>query len=76
MPGAPSLHTAIFRCRSCWLLYSYTLENARKRAIEEKDTKLLEMLMATAMHALGSDGRFLAKEKYLASITAPDFQPG
>jgi ketosteroid isomerase-like protein len=51
------------------------LETAWNHAIESKDTKALDMLMASTMVALGSDGSFLTKEQYLASIKAPDFQP-
>jgi|SRR3974390_1884391 len=51
------------------------LENAWNHAIESKDTKALDMLMASTMVALGSDGTFQTKEQYLASIKAPDFQP-
>jgi len=51
------------------------LENAWNHAIEAKDANALDMLMATTMLALGSDGSFLNKDQYLASIKAPDFQP-
>jgi ketosteroid isomerase-like protein len=51
------------------------LENAWNHAIESKDAKALDMLMASTMVALGSDGSFLTKDQYLASIKAADFQP-
>jgi ketosteroid isomerase-like protein len=51
------------------------LETAWNHAVESKDTKALDMLMASTMVALGSDGSFLTKDQYLASIKAPDFQP-
>lgn len=51
------------------------LENAWNHAIEAKDANALDMLMASTMVALGSDGSFLNKDQYLASIKAPDFQP-
>ena len=51
------------------------LETAWNHAIEAKDTKALDMLMASTMVALGSDGSFQTKDQYLAGIKAPDFQP-
>jgi len=51
------------------------LENAWNRAIEAKDVKALDMLMAPTMVALGSDGNFLNKDQYLAGIKDPAFKP-
>jgi len=51
------------------------LENAWNHAIEAKDSKALDMLMASTMVALGSDGSFLNKDQYLASIKDPEFRP-
>ena len=51
------------------------LENAWNHAIEAKDANALDMLMAPTMVALGSDGSFLNKEQYLASIKDPEFKP-
>ncbi|MGA2103410.1 MAG: nuclear transport factor 2 family protein [Candidatus Sulfotelmatobacter sp.] len=51
------------------------LETAWNHAIEVKDTKALDMLLADTMVALDSDGTFSNKKEYLAGITAPDFQP-
>jgi len=51
------------------------LENAWNHAIEAKDAKALDMLMAGSMVALESDGSLQSKEQYLAGIKAPDFQP-
>ncbi len=51
------------------------LENAWNHAIEAKDTKAMDMLLADTMVALGSDGSFLKKKEYLASFKDPDFQP-
>jgi ketosteroid isomerase-like protein len=51
------------------------LETAWNHAIEVKDTKALDMLLADTMVALDSDGTFSNKKEYLAGIKAPDFQP-
>jgi ketosteroid isomerase-like protein len=51
------------------------LETAWNHAIEVKDTKAMDMLLADSMIAVDSDGSFLNKREYLASIKAPDFQP-
>lgn len=51
------------------------LETAWNHAIEVKDTKALDMLLADTMVALDSDGTFSNKSQYLAGIKAPDFQP-
>ncbi len=51
------------------------LENAWNHAIEAKDANALDMLMASTMVALGSDGSFLNKDQYLASIKDPEFKP-
>jgi ketosteroid isomerase-like protein len=51
------------------------LENAWNHAIEAKDTKALDLLLADTMVALDSDGTFSNKSEYLAGIKAPDFQP-
>ena len=51
------------------------LETAWNHAIEVKDTKALDMLLADTMVALDDDGTFSTKSEYLAGIKAPDFQP-
>jgi ketosteroid isomerase-like protein len=51
------------------------LETAWNHAIEIKDTKAIDMLLADTMVALDSDGDFSNKSEYLAGIKAPDFQP-
>ncbi|MBZ5680757.1 MAG: nuclear transport factor 2 family protein [Acidobacteriia bacterium] len=51
------------------------LETAWNHALEVKDTKALEALLADTMVALDSDGSFSTRKEYLASIKAPDFQP-
>ncbi len=51
------------------------LETAWNHAIEAKDTKAIDLILADTMVALGSDGSFLNKKDYLAGIKGPDFQP-
>lgn len=51
------------------------LETAWNHAIEAKDTKAIDMLLADTMVALDSDGVFSNKKEYLAGIKASDFQP-
>jgi len=51
------------------------LETAWNHALEVKDTKALDLLLADTMVALDSDGSFSTKKEYLASIKAADFQP-
>jgi ketosteroid isomerase-like protein len=51
------------------------LETAWNHAIEVKDAKALDMLLADKMVAMESDGSFSTKKEYLAGIQAADFQP-
>jgi ketosteroid isomerase-like protein len=51
------------------------LEKAWNRALEEKDTKALEMLLANTMVSVDIDGSVQSKSEFLASIKAPDYQP-
>ena len=51
------------------------LETAWNHALEVKDTKALELLLADTVIALDSDGSFSNKKEYLESIKGPDFQP-
>lgn len=51
------------------------LETAWNRAIEAKDTKAIDMLLADDMVALDSDGVFSNKKEYLAGIAGAEFQP-
>ncbi len=51
------------------------LETAWNHAIETKDAKAIEMILADSMVALESDGSFSTKGEYLAGIKAPEFQP-
>jgi ketosteroid isomerase-like protein len=51
------------------------LETAWDHALEAKDIKALDMLLADTMVAMESDGTFSTKREYLAGIKADDFQP-
>lgn len=51
------------------------LENAWGHAIEAKDTKALDMLLASSFVAVEIDGSVSSKSEFLASIKAPDYQP-
>jgi ketosteroid isomerase-like protein len=51
------------------------LETAWNHAIEAKDAKAIEMILADSMVAVESDASLSTKSQYLAGIKAPDFQP-
>lgn len=51
------------------------LETAWNHAIETKDTKAIDMILADQMIAVESDGSFSTKSEYLAGIKGADFQP-
>ena len=51
------------------------LENAWNHAIEAKDTKALDMLLANTFVAVEIDGSVSSKSAFLASIKAPEYQP-
>jgi len=51
------------------------LENAWNHAIEAKDIKALDMLLASTFVAVDVDGSLTNKGEFLASIKAPDYQP-
>jgi ketosteroid isomerase-like protein len=51
------------------------LENAWNHAIEAKDTKALDMLLANTFTAVEIDGSLSSKGEFLASIKAPEYQP-
>jgi len=51
------------------------LENAWNHAIEAKDTKALDMLLANTFIAVENDGSVASKSEFLASIKAPEYQP-
>jgi ketosteroid isomerase-like protein len=51
------------------------LETAWNHAIEAKDTKALDMLLANTFIAVEIDGSVSSKSEFLASIKAPQYQP-
>jgi ketosteroid isomerase-like protein len=51
------------------------LETAWNHALEAKDTKALDMLLANSMISVDIDGSIATKSDFLASIKAPDYQP-
>ncbi len=50
------------------------LEKVWNRALEEKDTKALDMLLANTMVSVEIDGSIQNKSEFLAAIKAPDYQ--
>lgn len=51
------------------------LELAWNHALESKDAKALDMLLANTMISVDIDGSIMNKGEFLASIKAPDYQP-
>ncbi|MGB7437802.1 MAG: nuclear transport factor 2 family protein [Candidatus Acidiferrum sp.] len=51
------------------------LENVWNRALQEKDTRALEMLLANTMVSVDIDGSVQSKSEFLASVKSPDYQP-
>jgi len=51
------------------------LEHAWNRAIEAKDTKALDQLLAPSFVAVETDGSLTRKGEFLASIKDPSYQP-
>jgi ketosteroid isomerase-like protein len=51
------------------------LETAWNHAIEVKDTRALDLLLADSMVAVSSDGSLATKKAYLDGIRAQTFQP-
>ena len=51
------------------------LENAWNRALEAKDTKALDMLLANTFVSIDIDRSISSKSEFLASIKSPDYQP-
>jgi ketosteroid isomerase-like protein len=51
------------------------LEKVWNHALEEKDTKALEMLLANTLVSVDIDGSVQSKSEFLASIKDPDYQP-
>jgi ketosteroid isomerase-like protein len=51
------------------------LEKAWNLALEEKNTKALDMLLANTMVSVDIDGSISSRGEFLASIKSPDYQP-
>ena len=51
------------------------LEKAWNHAIEAKDTKALDQLLASTFVAVEIDGSVSTKSEFLAGIKAPEYQP-
>jgi len=51
------------------------LEKVWNHALEQKDVKALDMLLANTMVSVDIDGSMQSKGEFLASIKAPDYQP-
>ena len=52
-----------------------SLENAWNEAEKHKDGKALDALLASSFAYTDSDGSFLSKKEFLASITASSYHP-
>jgi ketosteroid isomerase-like protein len=52
-----------------------TLDNSWNRALENKDTKALDMLLADSFVSIDIDGSMETKREFLASLKASDYQP-
>jgi ketosteroid isomerase-like protein len=51
------------------------LENAWNHALEAKDAKALDMLLANTFVSVDIDGSVSSKSEFLASIKSPNYQP-
>ena len=51
------------------------LDNSWNRALETKDTKALDLLLADTFVSVDIDGSIETKRQFLASIKAPDYHP-
>jgi len=51
------------------------LEKAWNHALEAKDTKALDMILANSLVSIDIDGSVSSKSEFLASIKAPEYQP-
>ncbi len=51
------------------------LEKAWNRALEEKNVKALDMVLANTFVSIDIDGSVSSRSEFLASIASPDYQP-
>lgn len=55
-----------------WIL---GLEKAWNQALEEKNTKALDMILASTFVSVDIDGSVSSRSEFLASIASPDYRP-
>lgn len=51
------------------------LENAWNHALEAKDLKALDMMLANTFVSIDIDGSIASRSEFLAGIESPDYQP-
>src|SRR5712671_6362801 len=51
------------------------LDNSWNRALETKDTRALDLLLADTFVSVDIDGSMETKHQFLTGIKAPDYQP-
>ena len=61
--------------RSDEVAHVIALDNSWNRALESKDTKALDMILADAFVSVDIDGSMQSKSEFLASIKSPDYHP-
>jgi ketosteroid isomerase-like protein len=61
--------------RSDEIAYVQALDNSWNRALETKDTKALDLLLADHFVSVDIDGSMQTKSHFLADIKAPEYQP-
>lgn len=75
-----ALHLAVLtvwaqRARSDEGAHIQALDNSWNRALETKDTKALDLLLADKFVSVDIDGSMQNKREFLDSIGAPDYHP-
>ena len=63
------------RARSDDGAHVLALDNSWNRALETKDTRALDMLLANTFVSVDIDGSTQNKAEFLASIKSPDYRP-
>ena len=72
---AAALASARQAARSDETSHVLALDNSWNRALETKDTKALDMLLADTFVSIDIDGSMQNKREFLSSIKAPDYHP-
>ena len=72
---AATLSSARQSARSDEGSHVLALDNSWNRALETKDTKALDMLLADTFVSIDIDGSMQNKREFLSSIKAPDYHP-